>query len=343
MVLVTGGTGFLGAHLICNLLKQDFEVRSLIRETSSMDLFNRVASFYGKEVLLLVGKINWVKGDISDIFSIHEALQDISEVYHCAAEVSFDIKKKVQLYKTNVIGTANIVNVCIESGISRLCYVSSIGALGSSETSEETDELSPRKKSSHQSAYSESKYLAELEVWRGIAEGLNAVIVNPSVIIGPGSFEDGFGKLLKLINNGLKYYPSGTNAWVDVRDVATTMIKLMKLQEHEERYIVSAENISYRTIFEMIANHLQKTPPQRKASKSLMNFVMFLAALRKIISGKQNPLSREIIRISSGQSFYSSKKLITKTGINFIPVAASVSDACIFYTHQIGTDTHIEE
>jgi dihydroflavonol-4-reductase len=326
MVLITGATGLLGSQLLFDLLEKGVTVRAVRRKDSSLKNINKAFNYYHKPDL--TGTVEWVEGDICDPLFLLEACSGISEVYHCAADVSFRVTDKKKMQRINVEGTANVVNACLENNVKRLCHVSSIGALGSYENGVPIDENTPWKSNSPHSFYSETKYRAEQEVWRGIAEGLDAFIVNPSVIISPFQMDGAMGRLIEMIWKGMKYFTTGINAFVDVRDVSSAMIQLMNSEATGERYIISAGNYSYKQIFEIIAKNLNKKPPTIKAGKGLLEAALIASWLRRLFTGKEIDLTPDLIRISSGASLYSSEKFIYKTSHQFIPIEKSISDLC---------------
>ena len=204
MILVTGGTGLVGSHLLYDLVKQGTSVRAIIRNKDKIELAKKVFSYYSDDFNELIQKIDWVNGDILDLYSLNNAFADIKKVYHCAAVVSFDGKNKTQMIEANVQGTENVVNLSISHQIEKLCHVSSIASLGRSLNGEFIDENSKWTSSKNRSVYSDSKFKSEMDVWRGIQEGLNAVIVNPSVILGPGFWNSGSGSLFIKAARGMK-------------------------------------------------------------------------------------------------------------------------------------------
>ena len=257
MVFVTGGTGFLGAHLIHHLLKGK-HIIALKRPSSNLDLLNRVFSYYGDARDKTNGKLEWVEGDLLDIGKLDEQITDISEIYHAAAMVSFQPQDKAKMMHTDIIGTANLINAALNKNIRKFCHVSSIAAIGRGENNQFIDENTLSKASRRNSNYAISKYGAEREVWRGLKEGLPIVIINPSVIIGPGETKSGTGKMISVVLNGLKFYSTGCNGFVDVRDVVEIMNQLAESATNGERFIISAENLSYKEIFSMMHKQPEK-------------------------------------------------------------------------------------
>ncbi|RLD62426.1 MAG: hypothetical protein DRJ01_06200, partial [Bacteroidetes bacterium] len=271
MILVTGGTGLLGSHLIFDLLKTEKQIVVLKHSENSISKINHSFSYYTDKPEEYLNRIKWVDGDVLDYYSLLDAMDDVSQIYHCAALVSFNPSDKKNLYKINVAGTANVVNAALEKNIDKLLFVSSIGALGSARNGNPIDENSEMTDSTSKSDYSKSKYLAELEVFRGINEGLKAVIVNPSVILGANNWQENINDFFSTIWNGLNYYTLGRTGFVDVRDVSNAMILLMNSEIEDERFILNSENLSYQEIFNLVADSLNKNKPKFYASPFLTN------------------------------------------------------------------------
>ena len=256
MILVTGGTGLVGSHLLYKLLQGKAKVRAIYRREKTLETVKRVFSFYSKSPNKLFDSIEWIQADITDIPSLEHALKDIIYVYHCAAFVSFEPDKYYQLRKINIEGTANVVNLCLDQKIKKLCYVSSVAALGNSTNNKKIDEETYWNPEEENSVYGITKYGAEMEVWRGIQEGLQAVIVNPTVIIGPGIWSHGSGYLIKKVYTGMSYYTKGSIGLVDIHDVVNIMTELMSSNISNERFILISENWSYKEFFNYIAKNL---------------------------------------------------------------------------------------
>ena len=268
MIFVTGGTGLVGARLIYDLISCGEDVTALIRPTTSSSKFLSLISFYTRNTKEIESKVNWVMGDLLDIGKLIEVIPEKSRVYHCAAQVSFNPKDDSEIIATNVYGTANLVNACLHNNVTKLCHVSSIGALGSVTGGRIVNENTPWS-SAGKSSYSLSKYYSELEVWRGMVEGLSAVIVNPSVILGAGNWHHGSPRLFSVIWNKPKYYTNGTTGYVDVKDVTKAMVLLMNSDIKEERFVVTSETLSFKELFVSIANSLHIKVPYKYASHTL--------------------------------------------------------------------------
>jgi dihydroflavonol-4-reductase len=330
MILVTGGTGFLGSHLIYHLLKVNDRIRALRRPDSELSVLSSVFAFYGAGFTEMNNRIEWVEGDVTNVHSLDPCFEGVSKVYHVAGKVSFHSSERDQLQRTNAEGTANVVNLALDRNIEKLLYVSSVAAIGRGGNEKIISEEVVWKTSHMNSRYAISKYAAEREVWRGIAEGLNAVIVNPSVVLGAGDVNGSY-RLIKSVERGLKFYTTGVNGFVDVRDVAQIMIRLMESDVPGERFIVSSENLAYRTLFEYIAEGLGKPGPGYPAGKFISELTWRGALLKSWISGRPPFITKEIARTANNIHHYSSEKLIRTLGCKFIPIRETILEMCRFY------------
>ncbi|HKP31763.1 MAG TPA: NAD-dependent epimerase/dehydratase family protein, partial [Chitinophagaceae bacterium] len=242
-ILVTGGTGLVGSYLLKELIKGNAHIKALYRKAIPEIFTNEDNE-----------KIEWIKGDVLDVPVLFDSMQGVDQVYHAAAIVTFNPKRKKELFRINIEGTANVVNAAIESGVKKMVHVSSVSAMGRIRKNVEIDETMFWTEETSNSNYGKSKYLSEMEVWRGIAEGLQAVIVNPTVILGAGDWEGGSSKIFKSAYENFPWYTEGAGGFVDVRDVVRSMIMLMESSITAERFVISAENKTYREIFTTIAN-----------------------------------------------------------------------------------------
>jgi dihydroflavonol-4-reductase len=320
MILVTGATGFLGAELIDQLTAQNLKVRALKRSTSLIP-----------NLLKENALIEWFEADINDSETLAEAFESITKVYHCAAFISFDPKDKAKLLKINIEGTSNIVNLCVENN-ARLVHVSSIAALGNAKKGEFITEEDYWEYDPNVHSYAISKYEGEMEVWRGIAEGLDAVIVNPAVIIGKNAGFEGSGAIFKLVKEGLKFYTDGATGIVDVVDVAKCMILLMDSKISAERYTLSAENLNYKTFFEEIAKGFGLKSPTIEAKPWMLGVAWRTAKFASFLTGKAPALTRDSARSSFNLSYYSNEKIKTTININFKPLKDSIREVCTALT-----------
>ncbi|HMM11039.1 MAG TPA: NAD-dependent epimerase/dehydratase family protein [Bacteroidales bacterium] len=331
MILVTGGTGMLGAQLLVQLTAKGQKIKALRRPTSDLSLIRKTFGWYSANPEKDFERIEWLEGDLLDSHFVDELVQGISHVYHCAAMVSFDSADRQQLKAVNERGTANLVNALLQVSHARLCHVSSIAAIGSNDNGSPADENTPWKYDARSSAYSISKYHAEREVWRGIAEGLDAVIVNPSVILGPGSWHSGSSALFSVAHKGMPFFTKGTTGYVDVRDVAVAMIRLMESPISGERYIVSAGNLSYQEFFNIAALALGSRPPRIEVKPWMSELAWRYYAIKGYVEGKKPAITRETARNAQKMRSYTSDKLIAQTGMKFIPPEESIKHYAALY------------
>jgi len=335
MILVTGGTGFLGAHLLADLTLGNIPVRAIRRPESSLAFLEKVFHLYAAEPEKQLSRIEWINADLLDIFSLENALEGVTQVYHCAAKVSFVKKDRRSLVMINTKGTTNLVNLCLERPHLRLCHVSSIAAIGRSRLEESIAEDRFWKNDPNNSWYAITKYNAEREVWRGIEEGLNAFIVNPSVILGYSPWDEGSGKLFSRVWKGMKYYTEGVTGWVDVRDVVRIMITLMESGISGERFIVSAGNLSYREMFGMIAAALNRRAPASKASKLAGALAWRLEKIRSAFTGDTQLITRETAVTAQLKCFYENDKLLKAIDFQYTPLEETVKNtAKLFLAEQ---------
>lgn len=331
MNLVTGGTGMLGAHLLFDLLNKGEKVRAIKRTSSDLKIVRKIFSFYTSQSDQLFEKIEWVDADLLDVFSLEDALEGIRQVYHCAAMVSFNKKDQQRMLENNVTGTANLVNACLKERIYKLVHVSSIAALGRAEKGETTTEKTPWKDSDKDSPYSISKYQSELEVWRGIAEGLNAVIINPSVIIGPGDWSKGSPSFFPFIAKGMKFYSQATNGYVSVRDVSKVMMVLMGIDISGERFIVNAEDLTYLELFNMIAKSTHSNYPSIEAKSWMLNLGWRLAKIPSLFTRKTPQFTRSTAHSFMHSYSYSSQKLEDAIGFEFTAMQKVIGETGALY------------
>ncbi len=324
MVLVTGGAGLIGTELIRQLL----------------DKGKKVLALYNKTLLPDFGSANLVqvKCNILDVVGLEEAMQGVEEVYHCAAIVSFNPKRRNEMFKINIEGTANVVNAALDAGVRKMVYVSSVAALGRIREKEPINETMNWSEETSNSAYGQSKFLAEMQVWRGIGEGLDAVMVNPTIVIGPGDWNGGSSQLFKNAYKEFPWYAEGTTGFVDVRDVAKAMIQLMESNITAERFILSAENKSYRDVFNLMAKAFNKKPPHKKVTPLLAKIVWRLEAIKSRLTGKEPLVTKETTATALTRASFDNSKLK-----KFIPeftyrtVEESVMHTCAVFQQKLNS------
>lgn len=325
MILVTGGTGVLGSHLLCHLVKGDEKIRATYRSEKKLEVLKNIFAFYTDDVEASFSKIEFVKCDITNIPQLAACFKGVTKVYHNAALVSFDPNEYHLLRQINIQGTANIVNLCIEHNVKKLCHVSSVAAVGKTVNDALIDETAEWNKEEDHSVYAITKYGSEMEVWRGTQEGLNAVIVNPGIIIGPGDWRSSSSSLFSRIYRGLKYYTNGISGYVDVNDVVEIMIRLTETDIKNERYILVSENLSFKEIAYKTANLLNVEPPKNEASQFMLEIVWRLDWLRNKLRGKPRRFPKQVVKILRRDSSFSSKKVEEALNFQFKSIDASIS------------------
>lgn len=320
-ILITGASGFVGSVIVRKLLGNGYKnIYAVIRKNSRVDLL--------KDVL---EEIQIVEADLSDIVALDIILEKMDVVIHSAAVVSFRKKDRKSMMHVNVEGTSNLVNICLEKKIKRFIHISSIAALGRKENGKMTDENSEWEASDVNSDYAISKYLAEMEVWRAYAEGLPAAVLNPSNILGAGFWHKGTGEIFHRVNHGLAFYPTGSNGFVDVRDVASLTIKLMESDLTGERFICSAENIKHKDLIIQIAGGLGKKPPSVKLTKAILNVSSIFIDIYNLVMGGKSNLSSQSLRNASFDSVYDNKKSVKTFEFQYTPVETTIADTCSVY------------
>ena len=319
MVLVTGGTGLVGSHLLLHLIENGESVRAIYRNLENIQKTKDLFLLYKKEALF--EKISWIQADIIDVSSLEMAFENVDYVYHCAALISFDPKDEDALRKNNIEGTANIVNFCIAKNVKKLCFVSSIAALGDLKENEkiitEETEWNPEKPHSD---YAISKYGAEMEIWRGQQEGLNSVIVNPGVILGPRIWKQGSGMLFKKIENGFPFYTKGTSGFIAVIDVVKIAVLLMKSDIKNERFTLIAQNIVFQDLFNSIADALIVKRPSIYVSPLLTRFLWRIDWFISAIFRSKRKLDRATAQASYSKNHYSNEKITKVLGTEFLDI-----------------------
>jgi nucleoside-diphosphate-sugar epimerase len=336
VIAVSGATGFLGAHVVCNLLLNKQQVKAFKRKNSSLNEFNLIFKYRipdSRQQQILLQYLQWVEADILDIPSLDEALNNVHTIYHCAALVSFYQKDYNKLMQVNITGTANMVNMALIKGIKKFCYASSVAALGRKKSGELITENAKWEPGKLNTNYAISKYKAELEVWRGKEEGLEVYIVNPTVILGIGDFNKGSNKLIKTVMKGLPFYTHGVNGYVDVEDVANAMCLLVQKELSGERYIIVGECLQNKELFYAIADAANVKRPPYRITKFTAEIAWRVAAVLRVFFGFNLDITKETARSSQNKSFYSNQKYINATGYKFKPIKETIAN-CINFIKQ---------
>ncbi|MCK5822642.1 MAG: NAD-dependent epimerase/dehydratase family protein [Bacteroidales bacterium] len=315
MILVTGGTGFVGSYLLFDLIKSGEKVRALKRKNSSTYNIYKIFSFYSSNPDELFSQIEWVEGDVLDLDSLLSAMEGVTEVYHCAGIVSFLPLEKEKMMKVNIEGTENIVTASLEKKINKLCYISSASTL-------ETNLISN---------YSISKQKGEEKIRNGIKKGLKAIIINPTIILGAGGWENNDGNLFVAIWKGFKYYSDGVAGFVDIKDVSSVMIKLMKSNIVNDGFIISSEDYSYKQLIDKIAKNLNVKKPYIYLSPFFSKIAWKVENIKNILFEKKPILTKEMIVLVNEKTYHSNQKIKDAININFIPVEDSIKQICEFF------------
>ena len=320
----------LGAHLLLDLTKSGAKVRALKRTNSDLSVVRKIFSWYSSEADMLFQQIEWFEGDMLDKSSLREGMAGADAVVHAAAKISFDPRDHAAMLLENVEGTANMVDMALELNIPRFCHVSSVAALGDQDGGMPVDEAFSWKNDRRRSAYSESKFLSEMEVWRGVQEGLESVIVNPSIILGPGNWNSGSPRFFQTVAKGMKFYTKGQAGYVDVRDVTSAILALLQAKDWEEvknqRYVLSAENLPYREFFDRIAEALHRPKPTIPANRLMLQLGWRASRLVSFLTGTYPALTRETARNAEKVSAYDGSKITGMIGFGYTPIDTTIRD-----------------
>ncbi len=327
-ILVTGGTGFIGSYIIRELLQKGYAVRALRRGTA-------LPAYIGADLLT---RVEWVEGDVLDLVSLEDAMTGVDAVIHAAAVVSFHRRDTKRMHQVNVEGTAHVVNTALEAGVRRRVHVSSVAALGRSGTGGQVDEEKKWEDSRLNTAYAISKHRAEMEVWRAIAEGLEAVIVNPSTVLGFGDWNRSSCRLFKSAFESFPWYSNGVNGFVCIGDVARATVLLMESPLTAERYILNGENWRFRDLFNCMADAFGTRRPVREATPLLAALAWRLERVRSLFTGKPPLLTRESARVANSHTYFTNQKIRDALpGFSFTPLKACIENACKSYLQAINS------
>jgi len=320
---ITGATGLVGSNLCRYLISKGESIFALHRKNSRFDLLSDIYD-----------QINWIEGDLQDTLFLANVCKKAEYVYHVAAKVSYQKKERDLMYACNVLGTQNMVNAALSGKVKKMLYVSSIAALGKKSKSKRSiDEQNEPE--SWNSQYGHSKYLGELEIWRAQAEGLSTVIINPSVIIGGGYWQQNSGKLFTQIQNGFPYYSKGGTGFVDVRDVVKIMHQLVHSNINAERFVVSAENWTYKDFFVELAGQLNVKEPHKSPGKNMQKLALFADWLKSMLTNQPRFLTQELINTANTTSIYDSGKLVETLNYNYTPLKATIVETAELFNRSM--------
>ena len=326
MILITGATGIVGSHILADLLAQNKRVRAMVRSESNRQAIEQLIRFRKLDTTNLF----YVIGDVLDPASIQEAMLGCTEVYHCAARVSFRPKDKNMLFETNVHGTANVVDACLNEGIERLCYISSTTALGDQTIEGKLKEESIWVSDKGRSGYSISKRYSELEVWRGKQEGLNAVIVNPGIVIGAGNWGESSTSIILTCENGMRFFPSESNGFVAATDVAKFCIESMATGRFDQRYVLIGENVSYKRLFSSITGEFGSPAPKFALSKMIAEPARMVLRALDLIGINPFTMTSENLDSAYRKVVYNNERA-KKTGFSFRLIDDAIKETIAIY------------
>ena len=327
MVLLTGGTGLIGSHLLFQLIDRGERVRALYRRKESLEKVSTVFGYYSPRPDELMAQVEWIQGDITDICSLDRAFGDIQKVYHAAGLVSFDPKDKKRLEKINVQGTAHVVNLCLKHRVEKLCHLSSISAIGQSKKGEMATEENLWG-DGLVSVYGQSKMDGELEVWRGSQEGLGVVILNPGVVLGPGHWNEGSGSIFSYVAREYKYYIPGGTGFVGVNDLVGAALAAMGSDITSERFIVVGQNLSYGELLQKLAVGLRVRPPSKRLPFFALECLWRLDSLASKLFGWRGRLPRALVKGLYQQEIYCSEKIGKRLKIGLDGLDAEIRSSC---------------
>jgi nucleoside-diphosphate-sugar epimerase len=315
-ILITGASGLLGQELLCQLSALKRPILALYNRSP----VDTNGNDYMKSMQV----------DLLDVVALEDCMQGVEEVYHCAGLVSFSSRRKKRLYQVNVEGTANLVNAALLCGVKKIVHVSSVAALGRLREHVPITEMMQWTEETSRSVYAHSKYLGEMEMWRGMGEGLKVVVVNPSIILGAGNWDEGSTGIFKSAYESFPWYAEGTTGFVDVRDVASVMIQLMQSDVSNERFIISAENQPYRTVFNLIAKAFGKKFPHKKVTPFIASLIWRFEHIKSWFTGTEPLLTKETAANALAHVQYDNTKLKRfLPHFQYHPIADTISHTCM--------------
>ncbi len=333
MILVTGGTGLVGSHLLARLIQQNEPIRAIYRTSESIEKVKKIVSYNTTISTSLFSKIEWIQADITDVPSMIPVFKGVKKVYHCAAIISFDPSDYIEMRKVNIHGTAIVVNLSIDAKVEKLCFVSSIATIGNDSKKDIANEDSEWIGNEKNNGYAISKYGAEMEVWRASQEGVDVIIVHPGVILGSGFWDSGSGKLFSQVYQGFSYYSVGVTGFVGINDVILSMVTLMESAHKNDRFIIVSENKSFREVLFSIANAFRKNPPSICIKPWQAAFFWRWEWLVSKVTSRKPRISKHTAKTLNSKTYYSSEKIKKTIDISFEDIEEVIKQVCAIYPH----------
>jgi dihydroflavonol-4-reductase len=320
MIAITGANGLLGSYIVRKLLEEQKEFVALKRHNSDISLLADVNS-----------KIKWIDADVTDPVALEDAFENVTHVIHTAAIVSFNPRMAKKIFDVNVNGTRNVVNACLSQGVKKLIHISSVAALGRLKGQTEIDENHKWVDNPLNTTYAEAKYLAELEVYRGHEEGLETVLLNPSVILAAADWTKSSAKLFKYVWDQKKFYADKDLNFVDARDVAKIVFKFLEASASGERFILNAGSLSLHDFFTKVALRFNRKPPTVKVNRWLLNFIASIEAVRSRVTRTEPLITRETARLAGSYFVYNNKKIRKQLNFEFQSIDETINWCCEYY------------
>jgi nucleoside-diphosphate-sugar epimerase len=333
MILVTGGTGLIGSYLLHDLVAKGYEVKAIRRESSRLDSVKRIFNALGGDNDLLFERIQWVEADLMDILSLEKVMEGVTDVYHCAAMVSFNPRRAREMITNNQEGTANMVNAALACQIRKFCHVSSVSALAKSPDQPYVTDESAWRSSKKDPPYAISKHESEREIWRGMSEGLHAVIVSPTIVIGYGDSSRDSGRLIPSLGRLSTFYTGGSNGMVGVRDVVRAMILLMESDISQERFVLNAGNRTFRELTAMVAKNMGRPLPRIRIPSALIGLLWRAEYLRSYLANSEPFITRATAVSARRKYFFDGNRICRFIDFEYTPLEEVVSEACRIYLH----------
>lgn len=331
MILITGATGMIGAHIAYALTSQGKHVRALKRAAATTADTEKIFRFYATNAEELLSRIEWLEGDVLDLYSLEDALEGVDHVYHAAAVVSFVPGERDYMLKVNAEGTANVINTAMQCGVKKFCHISSVAALGRTIDLKNISEETWWKNDPANSWYAISKYNAEREAWRATEEGMNVVIVNPAVVIGPGNAQRSSNAIFALARKGFSWYTRGSGGFVDARDVADACVKLMQSEIANERFVLNAKNLSYREFADLLLKRFGHKPVSRELGSFMLGFMWRLEKFTARFTGKTPRITKESAAAAGEAAGFAGDKITTAIDFKYRDIHTTLDEVSLYY------------